>query len=147
MRGGENMDQVQPLSPGRFLELLNKSPKTPEEETELQTELKRQNEAKAAEVAAQVPVAPEQPNDQAAQPPVEPTPPTEQVLGQSTPPVETPAQPEVPAEEETYSLTQLVAETQEAIAYLKGLDNQSEAVQMATAAYVQAAYLVSLVNK
>lgn len=143
------MDENQGLTPARFLDLLNNGNRTPAEEQELQTELKRQQEEKiAAQKAAEAQI-PENmkdvPAEQAA--PAQPEVPADQPVNEAQPENVAPQDSQVQQEEEQpYSLSELVSDTQNAIAYLEGLE-QTEQIQHATAAYKQGAYLVSLVNK
>lgn len=136
------MDEVQPMTSARFLELLNKAERTPEEENDLQAELKRQ--AAVAQPTESTPetVVPEtQPLvDQAAS------------EAQATPAPEAPAQPVAQVaqpevkEEVPYDLTQLNEELEQAAEYM-GAQTQTLAVEMAKSALTQAAYWTKLASE
>lgn len=133
------MDEVQPMTSARFLELLNKAEHTPEEENDLQAELKRQ--AAVAQPTESTPetVVPEtQPLvDQAAS------------EAQATPAPEATAQPvaEVAQPEAApYDLTQLKDETETAVAYLE-TQPSTLAIEEAKSAFTQAAYWTKLASE
>lgn len=135
------MDQTQPLSPARFLELLNKPNRSMQEENELQTELKRQEAAKAGTAT---PVESIPANQETK--PVDPAPakPAAQTVAQAQ--AETPAPTEPKQDTPAYDLNQLKDETETAIAFLEGQPN-SIATEMAKAAFTQAAYWTKLASE
>ena len=149
------MEDQTPMSSERFLSLLNNGNRTPDEETELQNELIRQNNAQQAAVAQ------EEVTETPAQEAAEETPaPTEPNVA----PVEEPAAPVEPAAEvpdtttaeaapvdqtppAPYSLAQLGREVQDAVTYLQGYESRTLAVEMATCAFLQAEYWIRLANE
>lgn len=137
---------IEPMQPGRFLELLNKNPRTEEEERDLQQELLRQAAEKAkveGTAASETPADATPVEGQATEANAEET------SAQPDAPV-APTEPETPAtgaeENAAYSLTQLSEETNDAVEYLKTVD-QTPVIEMATAAFIQAAYWLKLVGE
>lgn len=132
------------MNSDRFLELLNKAPRTPDEEAELQTELKRQADEKAAQAQPAAPVD-AVPNEAPASPVEESV--VEPVQAETAPEPEQPVEtaPVVP-EDVPYTLELLDKELQDAIGFV-GTHNQTLAVEMAKAALISASYWIRLANE
>lgn len=130
----------------RYLELLNKAPRTPDEEAELQTELKRQAAEKTGQAEPAIVPGVYAVKNGAEDSPVEsstPEPAQEETVAEPESPVEA-----APAEVDNvpYTLELLDNELQDAIGFV-GTHNQTLAVEMAKAALISASYWIRLAKE
>lgn len=133
-------DEVQGMADGAYLELLNKSNRSMQEENDLQAEIKRRADAEKVANPPAESTPEEQPTQSAT--PEQPVAPEAPVAPPATEQAQAaPAEPEVP-----YDLNQLGKDVENAVVYLE-TQNRTLAVEMAKSAFTQAAYWTKLASE